>query len=94
MPANSTKPAPGNPRPAYIRHVSRYYAVAKDYRDGTYTLLIYRRSDDHEVWGDQPLPADRWTTIPTHATARLAGTAYRITGPWTEVDGTWRADAD
>jgi hypothetical protein len=74
--------------------VTRYYAIALWYRDGTYTLLVRRRSDDREVWGDSPLPAPRWADIPALAQRRLEPSAYRIVGEWSEVGDTWQADAE
>lgn len=72
--------------------MTRYYAVAGRWTGSTYTLLVLRRDDGHEVWGDNPLNAARWADIPTVSTERLARTPYRVVGDWTEVNGTWRAD--
>jgi hypothetical protein len=81
---------------------TRYYAVACDYAGGGYTLLVLRRADGHEVFGDQPLDAARWADIPALATARLARTGtYRVVGQWREVTDdprwlgpTWQADVE
>jgi hypothetical protein len=83
--------------------VSRHYAVADGHQNGTFMLVVRRRSDDHEVWGDVLLPARRWADIPAAATARLARSDYQVTSEWREVqppdiDGptlgpSWQADA-
>lgn len=81
--------------------VSRFYAVAGNHRAGTYTLVVLRRVDDHEVWGDEPLPAHQWADIPTAATARLARSGHQPVGDWHETPApttgpihgpSWQAD--
>lgn len=75
--------------------MTRYYAVAGRWADGSYTLLVIRREDGHEVWGDGPLPAPRWADIPDAATARLQPPVpYRVVGEWSERDDAWIADAE
>lgn len=74
--------------------MTRYYAIALWYRDGTYTLQVRTRDGDHEVWGDAPLPAAQWAGIPALAAARLQPTAYRVVSAWSEVGETWQADAE
>jgi hypothetical protein len=82
------------PGRASLSPVSRYYAEASRYHDGTYTLVVIARADGAEVWGDSPLPAARWQDIPSLGVARLARTAYTVVGEWREHGDTWTADAE
>jgi len=76
----------------YPGTVAEYQAVAQWWERGTFTLLVLRASDGHEVWGDS-VTAASFDDIPRAASARLQGpVAYRTTGGWRQDGEEWRAD--
>jgi hypothetical protein len=57
-------------------------AYATYWSDGSFTPVIHRDRDLHEVWGDAPIAAATPQDMPAAFTARLVGTSWRIIGPW------------
>lgn len=86
--------------------MTRVYAVALADGAHAFTLLVFRRADGHEVWGDAPERTPRWSDVPELATARLNRTGTYVVvgdwrevpavqgGAWWEIGATWRADVD
>lgn len=61
-------------------------------------VLHVFRDDDHDEWSDAPLDAATPEDMPAAAERRLAGTGWRIVGPWTRDEGVygpeWSAPAE
>lgn len=78
-----------------VHAVSAYVAIAEHWDAGQFTLLVERRADGREVWGDEPIPAARFEDVPRAATARLQGpVAWRVVGVWRRDGNRWIADAE